>query len=427
MNNTKYTLFPNQVTRLMAAFLSGVMTSEQRARIRALLGAADAATDLTTPDSTASTYALRYAATPTHSKEFIAAFLRGDMTSRQQRDFCAYIDTTFAGAISTDTQSSLYGRERALFPIQIKKVIARFLAGSVTEDDQVILRTLCCFDAATTAPASAAPEASYVAALRAAGATVTPTQQAALSSFISGEIAAGRWGNHKRIHFPVWQLAAANAICMKSLTSGTFFGGFIHHNYGVQNYGQFGSYFNTAGQFLTPLGITKSSYHISYMETRPLSDVPDSGVYIQSLTSPSGSPVIIQWVVGKSYDDDNLVVEVSSAFNFFDFNFNMIHEQSGVTIEPMGVVSISGNGSAQYGKIRNVLGVSTKATGSIVQSGNSPAALDLSFAGSQYSEGSVSCSFLSLGTYMTTEQDSLFTAAVKTLWENVTGLSFPTP
>ena len=127
------------------------MTSEQRAGIRALLGAADAATDLTTPDSTASTYALRYAATPTHSKEFIAAFLRGDMTSRQQRDFCAYIDTTYAGSVSTDRQSSLYGRERALFPIQIKKVLARFLAGRVTDADQVVLRTLCCFDAATTA------------------------------------------------------------------------------------------------------------------------------------------------------------------------------------------------------------------------------------------------------------------------------------
>jgi hypothetical protein len=151
MNNTKFTLFPNQVTRLMKAFLSGVMTSEQRAGIRALLGAADAATDLTTPDSTASTYARRYASTPTQSKEFIAAFLRGDMTSRQQRDFCAYIDTTFAGTISTDRPSSLYGRERALFPIQIKKVIARFLAGSVTEDDQVVLRTLCCFDIASTA------------------------------------------------------------------------------------------------------------------------------------------------------------------------------------------------------------------------------------------------------------------------------------
>jgi|GEM_PF-4430649 len=135
----------------MAAFLSGVMTSEQRASIRTLLGAADAATDLNTPNSTASTYALRYAATPTQSKEFIAAFLRGDMTSRQQQNFCAYIDTTFAGAISTDRPASSYGRERALFPIQIKNVIARFLAERVTDADQVVLRTLCCFDAAAPA------------------------------------------------------------------------------------------------------------------------------------------------------------------------------------------------------------------------------------------------------------------------------------
>ena len=72
------------------------------------------------------------------------------------------------------------------------------------------------------------PAAAYIAAITAAGATVSAPQQAAISTFISGEKTAGRWDKMKRLYFPVWGLAAANAICMKSLTSGTFTGTVTH-------------------------------------------------------------------------------------------------------------------------------------------------------------------------------------------------------
>jgi hypothetical protein len=136
-------------------------------------------------------------------------------------------------------------------------MLARPLAGSLAKSlAQSLARQL--------APASAAPEASYVAALRAAGATVTSTQQAALSSFISGEIAAGRWSKHKRLYFPIWGLAEANAICMKSLTSGTFSGGVLHTSDGVSVSTSAAGNMNTNTN-LGDLGITNTNFHFAML------------------------------------------------------------------------------------------------------------------------------------------------------------------
>jgi hypothetical protein len=397
MNNTKYTLFPNQVTRLMAAFLSGVMTSEQRASIRALLGAADAATDLTTPNSTASTYALRYAATPTQSKEFIAAFLRGDMTSRQQRDFCAYIDTTYAGAISTDRPASLYGRERALFPIQIKNVIARFLAGRVTDADQVVLRTLCCFDAATTAP-----EASYVAALRAAGATVTAPQQAAISTFISGEIAAGRWSKHKRLYFPIWQLAAANAICMKSLTSGTFSGSVIHGSGGVGVTSGGAGNMNTNTN-LGALGITKTNFHFAML----LPNGPEENYSIPfSVNDYTTSSIFPFWNDGYSY---TRVMERQFLADIFSYTGSVVS---------MGNDSVAGN---LYLKEK----VDTNTASDIIAGSVATAfpAANLFILGESTGATGMNnpIGAFSTSTELSSTQDAAYTSALTTLWEACVG------
>jgi hypothetical protein len=64
-----------------------------------------------------------------------------------------------------------------------------------------------------------------------------------------------------RSYFPVWQAAAANAICAKSLTSGTFFGTVTHSEGFVQGDGSTG-YFDpgTAGNLRT-LGCSGSNLH----------------------------------------------------------------------------------------------------------------------------------------------------------------------
>jgi hypothetical protein len=272
----------------------------------------------------------------------------------------------------------------------------------------------------------AGPEAAYVAALTAAGATVTAPQQAAISTFMSGEIAAGRWNGHKRIHFPVWGLAAANAICMKSLTSGTFTGAFLHTSRGAKSNAPYGSYFKTAGQFLAPLGISKSSYHISYMATDNMdNNYAYTGYLMQGVLAGGEQDVVL--TNAYAYNDGNDVEYAGVNIVIAGSGVEIVCSNYGVVTDPMGIISCNGNGSAQYVKHRNVLGVSTKSTSSVSQSGEL-SGVSLTFMGSQYGETvtPATCGLLTLGTHMTTEQDSLFTAAAKTLWENVTGQSLPT-
>jgi len=68
----------------------------------------------------------------------------------------------------------------------------------------------------------------YINAVKAAGVTVTGTQQTAIETFVNGETSAGRWSLVKRFYLPVWGVAAANAICMKTALSGTFVGSVTH-------------------------------------------------------------------------------------------------------------------------------------------------------------------------------------------------------
>jgi len=56
--------------------------------------------------------------------------------------------------------------------------------------------------------------AAYVAAVRAAGATVSGSQANAIDAFVRREKSTGRWTSHRRIYLPVWAHADANKIDM---------------------------------------------------------------------------------------------------------------------------------------------------------------------------------------------------------------------
>ena len=68
----------------------------------------------------------------------------------------------------------------------------------------------------------------YMELVQAAGGTVTAAQRDYINDFIRSEKIASRWDSIKRLYLPIWGVAAANAICMRSLTSGTFVGGVTH-------------------------------------------------------------------------------------------------------------------------------------------------------------------------------------------------------
>jgi hypothetical protein len=69
---------------------------------------------------------------------------------------------------------------------------------------------------------------------------VTAAQRDYINDFIRGEKIASRWDSIKRFYLPIWGVAAANAICLRSLTSGTFVGGVTHGAGFVQGDGSTG-------------------------------------------------------------------------------------------------------------------------------------------------------------------------------------------
>ena len=95
------------------------------------------------------------------------------------------------------------------------------------------------FNAGHDANASA-----YISAVVAAGATVSKVQSAAVHEFYRRAKGGGYYASLKRLYLPIWGVAAANAIDMIGLTSGTFVGGVTHAAGYVQGNGTTG-YFKT--------------------------------------------------------------------------------------------------------------------------------------------------------------------------------------
>jgi uncharacterized membrane protein (UPF0136 family) len=103
----------------------------------------------------------------------------------------------------------------------------------------------------------------YLAQIQATGVTVTSIQRSAIDAFIVQEKAAGRWTLHKRFYFPIWANASANAICMKSLISGTFVGGVTHATGYIQGNGTTGYLDTGSAGNLRTLGLSGSN--LTYM------------------------------------------------------------------------------------------------------------------------------------------------------------------
>jgi hypothetical protein len=100
------------------------------------------------------------------------------------------------------------------------------------------LQTL--WDNCTTVDTDAA---AYIAAVESAlGSSITATQASAINTFYKAEKAAGRYSTHKRLYLPIWANAAANAIDIITLTSGTFSGTVTHGSGFVQGDGSTGSF-----------------------------------------------------------------------------------------------------------------------------------------------------------------------------------------
>lgn len=239
--------------------------------------------------------------------------------------------------------------------------------------------------------------AAYVAALKAAGATVTAPQQAAISSFMSGEIAAGRWDGIKRLYFPVWGLAAANAICMKSLTSGTFSGAMTHGAGFITSTGGI----LATNTNLPALGITVESHYLFGLSKNSVDN--DFSSLISAF--PEG--------VSLGRSDGELSARTKNGSITVNVDFECIN-------------SYGGSRTLRYLKRRLSSGVTLLGTDTSSVTGNfGTSTINLMGAGVNSSNFYGDVGIIGLGTALTDAEDTAFTASLKTLWETTTGLTLP--
>jgi hypothetical protein len=105
----------------------------------------------------------------------------------------------------------------------------------------------------------------YINAVVAAGATVSGAQRTAINNFYKTGKSDGWYSSLKRMYLPIWGVAAPNAICMTSLTSGTFVGTVTQGAGFVSSDGTTGHFiFNGAP---STLGLTTSSGSVFVLTT----------------------------------------------------------------------------------------------------------------------------------------------------------------
>jgi hypothetical protein len=254
----------------------------------------------------------------------------------------------------------------------------------------------------------------YISAIRTAGATVTAAQRDRINDFIRAEKIASRWDLVKRLYLPIWGVAAANAICLRSLTSGTFVGTVTHSSGFVTSDG-------TTGHFLfdataSALGCTTSSGGVFVLTTATAAIAGNSGLgRVQDASngtrtgfSSGGSNVRAIQVfsaTASSYAETDsrgilllsrTTTTTQSAYKRTSSGFTTTVNEAAVavgtvgTVRPMTMMAANNNG-AIFG-----------------------------YAPSTTRFGSYG---MNLG--MTAAQAEGFTAAIETLWEGTTGLTLP--
>ena len=251
----------------------------------------------------------------------------------------------------------------------------------------------------------------YLTAIEGDGAGVTWAQAVAVSDFVVAQKASGAWAALKRLYFPIWAVASANARCMVSATSGTFVGGVTH-----------------GAGFVTGDGST------SYF---------DVGATTSTIGLSTGDVSIIH-IDGSSAHDACGVTSATGLQSFAMLNYASSHGSAGSTYYRQPGVSsaatITGQGtdyrglyigssistSSRFLQRRRsggtVVATSVAADGGTIANVN-PYFLGRNNGGTLDSPTSGSEFVWSLGDGMTETLAGSFTADVETMWETCTGLT----
>lgn len=256
-----------------------------------------------------------------------------------------------------------------------------------------------------------ADAAAYIAAVKSAGATVTGAQSTAINTFILAEKTASRWSGLKRFYLPVWGVASANAICMKSLASGTWNGSVTHSSGYVQGDGSTG--FLRCDATPSAQGLSaSSSMAFSLVYQAPTADGAFWGVY-------DGGSAVIQCLSNLGNTSSYCTSGTTAFFpNIARASQNgiIITSRSSTTSHKMfqrktsGITTLGSNTGTESVPPPNIkICFMARGLGASSQ--------DLCITGKHGVFG--------MGLGLSDSDVTSFTSNLKTLWETVTGLTLP--
>ena len=253
----------------------------------------------------------------------------------------------------------------------------------------------------------------YIDAVVAGGGTVSGTQRNAINTFYKTGKSDGWYSSLKRLYLPIWAIAAPNAICMTSLTSGTFNGTVTHAAGYVQGDGTTG-YFSLNASLGT-LALTASSGYMFSLVTQ-------------------ASTLGFRGLIGRSSGASTVATLLSNnASQIFRYNNASTGAVTGVSAGT-GIISASREGGVRaiYRRItasRSALISTAGADAGSPPTGGNVFALGLNGnagTGDTLNDASnARCGAYGIGLGITNAQDTAFTLALKNLWETTTGLTLP--
>jgi hypothetical protein len=250
----------------------------------------------------------------------------------------------------------------------------------------------------------------YISALTTALAVVTPTQRIAISTFFKAGKRDGWLASLKRIYLPIWGVAAPNAICMTSLTSGTFVGGVTQGAGFVQGDNTTG-YFNTSTA-LHSVGLNSKQGMIGVLSLDDFAgaSADHTGCFAASVRMflTNGSGITSQMVLNTT-----TTASLSASFT--------------------GVIVASRTSATSHTLYRRstTSGFQSSTENTATENANLPN-LAPWFAGAANNNGNPLRGTATgrqgayfFGDGLTSEQSTNFSLALKNLWETCTGLTLP--
>jgi hypothetical protein len=253
----------------------------------------------------------------------------------------------------------------------------------------------------------------YINAVVAAGATVSGTQRSAINTFVKTGKAAGWYSSLKRIYLPIWGVAAPNAICMTSLTSGTFVGT-VTHGAG------FASTDGTTGHFIfngasSSLGLTTSSGSV-FMLVTATSAIAGGTVLGRGQDGNSTRTGI----VGGGGNIRALQVSAPSALTYTEADSRGILIASRTsTLTTSGYKRTSSGFTTTLNEEASTSTSVSTTTPMTIMASNTAGVVSL------YTPSTVRFGIYGMGLGLTSAQSTDLSLSLKNLWETSTGLTLP--